>query len=142
MNVAAQMLEARPDARGVDHAALAVAIDALHDVVTATTTCGDSCLSGPDSEDDADRRDAVLACADAADVASATARVLCRTGPTVEGSRALVDATAKILSETASVCAEHGADDKFARICADTATRAQQALAGLLVAIAAAESGS
>ncbi len=142
MNIAAQMLEARPDARGVDHAALAVAIDALNDVVIAATTCGDSCLSDPDGSNGADRRDAVLACADAADVAGATARVLCRTGPTVEGSRALVDATAKILSETSSVCAEHGAEDKFARICADATSRAQQALAGLQSAIAAAASGS
>ncbi len=86
MNVAAPMLEARPDARGVDHAALAVAIDALNDVVIAATTCGDSCLSDPG------------------------------------------DST--------------GTEDTFARICADTTSRAQQALAGLQPAIAAAASGS
>ena len=139
MNVAAQMLEARPDDRGVDHAALAIAIDALHDVVSATTTCADACLS---MDDVATRRDCIQACLDAADVAGAAIRVLSRTGPTVEGSRALVDATAKILSETSSVCAEHGADDKHARICADTTSRAEQALAGLQTAIAAASSGS
>jgi hypothetical protein len=140
MNVAAQMLEARPDARGVDHAALALAIDALHDVVSAATTCADSCLSM--EGDLGDRREVIQACGDAADVAGATAKVLCRTGPTVEGSRALVDATAKILSETESICADFGVDDKHARICADTTRRAEQALAGLKTAIAAASSDS
>lgn len=140
MNVAALMLEARPHSRGVDHAALGIAIDALHDVVAATTACADSCLSMDGTSET--RTDCIKACADAADVAAATARVLARTGPTVEGSRALVDATAKILSETSSVCAEHGVDDKNARICADTTSRAEQALAGLQTAIAAAQSDS
>lgn len=140
MNVAAQMLDSRPDSRGVDHASLAIAIDALHDVVSATTTCADACLMMDEQSDV--RRDCIQACADAADVAGATAKVLSRTGPTVEGSRALVDATAKILHETSTACAELGVDDKHARICADTTSRAQQALAGLQTAIAAASSGS
>lgn len=135
MNVAAQMLEARSDTRGVDHAALSLAIDGLHDTVTAAVACADACLS--DSDIDA-HRECIQVCADAADVAGATARVLSRSGPTVEGSRALVDATAKILSESSAVCAEHGAHDKHARICADTMSRAEQALAGLETAIAAA----
>ena len=139
MNVVAQMLQARPDSRGVDHAALALAIDALNDVVGAATTCADACLTSGDA---GEHRECIQACADAADVAAATARVLCRTGPTVEGSRALVDATAKILSETSAVCAEHGIDDKHARICADTMSRAERALAGLQTAIAAATSDS
>ena len=141
MNVAAQMLEARPDSRGVDHAALGLAIDALHDVVTAATVCADTCLSL--DGDVADRVECIQACGDAADVAGATAKVLSRSGPTVEGSRALVDATAKLLAEAGLVCSEHGVDDKHARICADTMTRAQQALAGLQAAVAvAAHSGS
>ena len=139
MNVVAQMLQARPDSRGVDHAALALAVDALHDVVSAATTCADACLSSPEA---GERRACIQACADAADVASATAKVLCRSGPTVEGSRALVDATAKLLSETSAICAEHGVDDKHARICADTTSRAERALAGLQTAIAAASSDS
>ncbi len=137
MNIAAQMLEARPDARGVDHAALSLAIDAMHDVVSATTTCADACLS-----EDAvgDRVDCIRACADAADVATALIKVLSRTGPTVEGTRALVDATAKMLSETSKIAAEHGEHDKYCRITAETTSRGQQALAGLEAATAAAES--
>lgn len=139
MNVAAQMLDARPDARGVDHAALSLAIDALHDAVSAATTCADACLSMPDP---GDRIECIQACSDAADVSAATLRILSRTGPTVMGTRALVDATAKILSETSSVCAEHGVDHKHCRICADVLSRAEQALAGLQTAVAAAESES
>ena len=139
MNVATQMLEARPDARGVDHAALAMAVDALQDVVTAATTCADACLSESDIDD---HRECIQSCGDAADVAGATAKVLCRSGPTVEGSRALVDAAAKILSECSAICAEHGVHDKHARVCADTMSRAEQALAGLQTAIAAASTGS
>ena len=135
MNVAAQMLEARSDTRGVDHAALSLAIDGLHDAVAAAVACADACLSG---DEIASHRECVQVCGDAADVAGATARVLSRSGPTVEGSRALVDATAKILSESSTVCAEHGAHDKHARICADILSRAEQALAGLQTAIAAA----
>jgi hypothetical protein len=134
MNVAAQMLEARTDRRAVDHAALALAIDAMHDVVTATTACADACLSDP-----TDKADCVRSCADAADVAGTLARVLSRTGPTVEGSQALVGATAKVLSECSSVCAEHGDHDKHCRICAEVCSRGQQALAGLGAAIAAAQ---
>ena len=65
-----------------------------------------------------------------------------RTGPTVEGTRALVDATTKILSETSAVCATHGADHKHARICAEVTARAEQALAALQAAIASAMSDS
>lgn len=140
MNTAGQMLESRPDTRGVDHAPLARAIDALHDVVTSATTCADACLSGEESIDD--RRECIQVCADAADVAAATARVLCRTGPTVEGSRALVDATAKLLSEASVVCSEHGIHDKHARLCADSMSTAEQALASLQAAIAAASTDS
>lgn len=140
MNAASQMLESRPDARGVDHAPLARAIDALHEVVTSATTCADACLSEDRGVED--RRECIKVCADAADVAAATARVLCRTGPTVEGTRALVDATAKLLSEASTVCAEHGAHDKHARICADTMSSAEQALASLQAAVAAASSDS
>lgn len=139
MNVAAQMLEARSDTRGVDHAALSLAIDGLHDAVTAAVACGDACLSESDIDT---HRECIQACADTADAAGATARILSRSGPTIEGSRAIVDATAKILSETSAVCAEHGAHDKHARICADTLSRAAQALAGLQTAIAAATSDS
>ena len=139
VNVAHQMLEARPDGRGIDHAALGLAIDALHDVVTAATICADSCLTEPDV---ASRSDCIQACGDAADVAAATARVLGRSGPTVEGTRALVEAASKLLSEAAAVCDQHGVDDKHARTCADVMGRAQQALAGLQTAVAAATSGS
>lgn len=134
MNVAAQMLEARSDERGVDHGALALAIDAMHDVVAATTACADACLS-----EGSDKADCVRACADTADVAAALARVLARTGPTVEGTRALVAAGAKILSECASICGEHGDHDKHCRICAEVCSRGQQALAGLSAEIAAAD---
>jgi hypothetical protein len=134
MNVAAQMLEARSDERGVDHGALAMAIDAMHDVVAATTACADACLS-----EGGDKADCVRACADAADVAGALARVLSRTGPTVEGSRTLVSAGAKMLSECSAVCAEHGDHDKHCRICAEVCSRGQQALATLGAQIAAAE---
>lgn len=140
MNVAAQMLESRSDERGVEHAPLARAIDALHDVVTTATTCADACLSEDDGLES--RRDCIQVCADAADVSATTARVLCRTGPTVEGSRALVDATAKMLSEAGAVCAEHGDHDKHARICAEVMASAEQALAKLQTAIAAASSDS
>ena len=135
MNVAAQMLEARTDARGVDHAALALAIDAMHDVVSATTACADACLAEP-----GDRADCIRACADAADVASTLLKVLSRTGPTVQGTQALIGATAKMLSETSAVTAAHGEHDKHCRITAETTSRGQQALAGLEAAIAAAES--
>ena len=137
MNVATQMLEARAGGRAVDHAALGLAIDALHDVVTAATACADACLT---EDGGGDRVECIQACADAADVAGATAKVLNRTGPTVEGSRALVDATAKLLAETGAICSEHGVHDKHARICAETMTRAQQALASLQAAVAAAAS--
>lgn len=140
MNAAGQMLESRPDDRGVDHAPLARAIDALHEVVTSATTCADACVSVDDGVDD--RRECIQVCSDAADVAATTARVLCRTGPTVQGTRALVDATAKLLSEASPVCADHGAHDKFARICADSMSNAEQALASLQAAIAAASSDS
>ena len=120
MNVATQMLEARPDERGVDHAALALAIDALQDAAAAAVSCADSCLSAPDP---APMVECIRACSDTADVASATARVLARTGPTVQGSRALVDATSKILSETSEACAEHGEHHKHCRITAETLSR-------------------
>lgn len=137
MNVAAQMLEARSDERGVDHAALALAIDAMHDVVSATTSCADACLSGPGVED---RVECIRACEDTADVAATLSRVLARTGPTVQGTQALVSAAAKMLAETSSVAAEHGDHHKHCRITAETTSRGQQALAGLEAAIAAAES--
>lgn len=139
MDVVAQMLQARPESRGVDHTDLAIAIDALHEAVGAATSCADACLSEVDVTE---HRACIQACADAADVAAATARVLCRSGPTINGSRALVDATAKLLSEASSICAEHGVDDKHARICADALSRAERALAGLQTAIAAASSDS
>ncbi len=139
MNVAAQMLDARPDERGVDHAPLALAIDGLHDVVSAASTCADVFLSTPVVDGGGE---CIQACLDAADIAGTTVKFLSRTGPTVTGTRALVNATAKILSETSQVCAEHGADHKHARICADVTARAEQALAGLLTAVAAAESES
>ena len=135
MNVVTQILEARPDQRGVDHATLSLAIDALQDVVVVATTCADACLELPDTDD---RVDCIRVCNDAADVAGTTSRVLCRTGPTVEGTRALVDATAKLLSEAASVCAEHGADHKHARVSSDVLDRAAQALAALQAAVASA----
>lgn len=135
MNVATQMLESRPDERGVDHAALSLAIDSLQDAAVACTTCADACLTGPGTDD---RVDCIRACADAADVAAATARVLSRSGPTVEGTRALLDAAAKILSETSAVCADHGTDHKHARVCADVTTRAEQAVASLQTAVASA----
>lgn len=137
MNVAAQMLEARTDERGVDHAALALAIDGMHDVVSATTACADACLSEGSA---GDRADCIRACADAADVATALIRVLSRTGPTVQGTQALISAGAKMLAETSAVAAEHGDHDKHCRITAETTSRGQQALAGLEAAIAAAES--
>jgi hypothetical protein len=140
MNVAAQLLESRPDEAGVDHAPLARAIDALNDVALAATTCADACLvEGGDLDQ---RRECIQVCADAADVASAAARVLCRSGPTVEGTRALVEATAKLLSEASPICAEHGAHDKYARLCADSMSGAEQALARLQAAVAAASTGS
>lgn len=139
MNVATQILEARPDQRGVDHATLSLAVDALADVVIVATTCADACLVMPDADD---RVECIQACNDAADVAGTTSRVLMRTGPTVEGTRALVDATTKILSETSAVCAEHGVDHKHARICADVTARAEQAMAALQVAVASAMSDS
>ncbi len=129
------MLESRPDSRDVDHASLALALDTLQDVVTAATTCADACLSEPDV---GDRVDCVRACHDAADVATALLRVLSRTGPTVMGSRALIDAGAKMLSETAEVTGAHGGDDKHCRLCSETCSRAQQALAGLQTAVASA----
>lgn len=139
MNVATQILEARPDERGVDHAPLSLAVDALADVVVVATTCADACLVMPDANS---RAECIQACNDAADVAGTTSRVLMRTGPTVEGTRALVDATTKILSETSAVCATHGADHKHARICAEVTARAEQALAALQAAIASAMSDS
>lgn len=139
MNVATQILEARPDQRSVDHATLSLAIDSLMDVVVVATTCADACLVLPDADS---RVGCIQACNDAADVAGTTARVLSRTGPTVEGTRALVEATTKILSETSAVCAEHGADHKHARICSDVTARAEQAMAALQAAVAAAMSDS
>lgn len=136
MNVATQMLEARPDERGVDHAALALAIDALQDTVAATVACADACLSGADPST---MIDCIRACQDTADVAGALGRVLARTGPTVEGSRALVDATSKMLAECSEACSEHGEHHKHCRITTEVTSRAQQALAGLQTAIAAAE---
>ncbi len=135
MNVATQILEARPDKRGVDHATLSLAIDALQDVVVVATTCADACLVMPDADS---RVECIQVCNDAADVAGTTSRVLSRTGPTVEGTRALVDATTKILSETSVICAQHGADHKHARICSEVTIRAEQAMAALQAAIASA----
>lgn len=139
MNVSAQILEARPDARGVDHALLALAIDALADVVTASTTCADACLS---HDDVTSRRDCIRACQDAADVSTATIKVLSRIGPTMHGSRALIDAAAKLLSETETVTAAHGIDDKHCRICAETCARASQTLQSLQTEIAATVAGT
>jgi hypothetical protein len=136
MDVAAQMLEARTDERGVDHATLALAIDAMHDVVSATSVCADACMSEPDV---ADMTDCIRACLDAADVATALIKVLSRTGPTVQGTRALVSAAAKMLAETSAVATRHGDHDKHCRITAETTSRGQQALAGLVAAVAAAE---
>lgn len=137
MSVVADMLDARPDERGVDHSALARAIDAMHEVVSATTTCADACLSEPDV---ADMTDCIRSCLDAADTATALIKVLSRTGPTVQGTQALLSATAKMLSETSAVAAAHGEHDKHCRITAETTSRGQQALAGLEAAVAAAES--
>lgn len=136
MNVVAQLLEARTDERGVDHAALAVAIDAMYDVVAATTACADACLSEHTPDD---RSDCVRACADAADVAGALARVLARSGPTVQGSQGLVSAAAKMLAECGSICADHAEHDKSCRITAEVTTRGQQSLASLEAAIASVE---
>lgn len=139
MNVATQMLEARPDERGVDHAALALAIDSLQDAGAAAVACADACLSTPDPSD---LVDCIRACQDTADVAAALCRVLARTGPTVQGSRALVDATSKMLSECSEACSEHGERHKHCRITAEATSRAEQALAGLQTAIASAEAST
>ena len=136
MDIAAQMLEARTDERGVDHAALALAIGAMHDVVSATTACADACLS---ESDVAEVTDCIRACLDASDVATALIKVLSRTGPTVQGTQALLGATAKMLSETSTVAAGHGDHHKHCRITAETTSRGQQALAALEAAVAAAE---
>lgn len=136
MTVAARMLEARAHERDVDHAALALAIEALQEAVNAATGCADACLTEPEV---AQRVECVQACADAADVAGVLARVLSRTGPTVIGSRALLDATAKMLSEVAQITGAHGAHDKHCRIASETMQRAQQALQALGADIAAAE---
>lgn len=136
MDLAAQMLEARTDERGVDHATLALAIGAMHDVVSATTACADACLS---ESDVAGVADCIRACLDASDVATALIKVLSRTGPTVEGTQGLLSATAKLLSETSAVAASHGDHHKHCRITAETTSRGQQALAALEAAVAAAE---
>lgn len=136
MNVVTQMLEARPDERDIDNAPLALAIDALQDVAAASASCADACLSEPDI---ARRADCIRACTDGADVAVAVAKVLSRSGPTSVGTRALVAATAKLLSELATVTAEHGDMDKHCRITSETATRAQQALQSLEADVAAAD---
>jgi hypothetical protein len=133
MDVVAQMLEARTDERGIDHATLALAIGALQDVVAATTACADACLS-----EGGDKADCVRACADTADVAGALVRVLSRTGATTEGTRSLVQAAAKVLAECGTICAAHGEHDKHCRICAEVCGRAEQALQSLLTAVAAA----
>ncbi len=136
MDVAAQMLEAHPQPRAVDHATLAIAIDALGDAVSAATSCADACLA---ESNVADMVDCVRACQDAADVAGALARILARTGPTPVGSRSLVGAAAKLLGEAASIADSHGQHDKHCRLSAETLTRAQQALASLEAAVAAVE---
>lgn len=136
MDVAAQMLEAHPQPRGVDHATLAIAIEALNDVVTAATSCADACLA---ESNVADMVDCARACQDAADVAGALARVLARTGPTPQGTRSLVNATAKLLGEAGAIADRHGQHDKHCRISAETITRGQQALASLEAAVAAAQ---
>lgn len=134
MTIATQMLQARPDERSVDHAVLGEAIDSLSEAVVATTNCADSCLvvEPPVIE-------CVQVCSDAADVAAATARVLSRTGPTVEGSRRLVDAAAMILSECADECERHADHHSHCRLCAEACRRAQRSLGHLQTEIARAE---
>lgn len=131
MTIAIQMLQARPDERGVDHAVLAEALDALNDVALAATNCADSCLLV-----EPPAITCVQACSDAADVAAVTARVLSRTGPTVEGSRRLLDAAAMVLSECAEQCEEHAAHHQHCRVCADACHRAQRAVAQLQAEVA------
>lgn len=133
MTVSLHMLEARPDERGVDHATLSLALDALAEVTLAATTCADSCLA---EDDVSERTDCIRACADAADAADALGRILGRTGPTVVGTRALVDATAKLLGEVAEICGAHGVESKHCRICAETLSKGQQALAALQTEVA------
>lgn len=128
------ILQARTDERGIDHAVLAEALDALGEVALAATSCADGCLTAEEVH-----ATCVQACLDAADVAAATARVLSRTGPTVQGTRRLVDATAQLLAECAQECEEMAVVHRHARACADACQRAQRALAGVQTAVARAD---
>lgn len=136
MTIALQMLQARPDPRGVDHAALAEALEALNDVALAATNCADSCLVV-----EPPMVACVQVCSDAADVAAATARVLSRSGPTVEGSRRLVDAAAMVLSECADECERHIDVHQHCRVCADACRRAQRSLSQVQAEVARSEMG-
>lgn len=127
------MLEAAPEAREIGHGVIAEAIDALNEASLVATQCADACLVT-----DADMTECVQACLDTADVAGVTARVLARTGPTVQGTRGLVDAAARILSECTNVCGEHAEHHRHCRICAEACDRALQAIAGLQTKVAAA----
>lgn len=121
MTAFAALLDTHPQTRGSDNRLLADTIAALEDCAQTCTACADACLSEPDA--------AMLAACirlnlDCADVCSATARVLTRSGVLTE---ALLDACAQIARACADECSRHAEHHEHCRICALACHRADQA---------------
>jgi hypothetical protein len=132
MSDATRMLLSVQTHHGIDTAVLGESIEAVLACAQACTSCADACLDEYNLQ-----RDCIAACETCADVCLTTARLLSRSArwdrPTVT---ALVDATARICSVTASHCEEHADTAKHCRVCADACRRAEKACQQLLTAFA------
>jgi hypothetical protein len=130
---ATRMLLATPAHHGLDTAILGEAVDSLGTASLVATACADACLDEYDI-----RRDCIVACLTVSDVASATARTLCRAArwerPVIQG---MVEAAARALSTCATECEAHGDVAKHCQVCAEDCRRAERACQQLLTALAA-----
>lgn len=121
MNELAALLDSHPRRREADNQLLADTVAALQDCASMCSACADACLAEPDAAD-------LTACIrlnlDCADVCTATARVLVRSGTITE---TLLDACAQICRACGDECARHADHHEHCRLCAQACRIADQA---------------
>jgi hypothetical protein len=121
MNELAALLDSHPQRRTTNNQLLADTVAALQDCAQTCSACADACLAEPDAA-------ALAACIrlnlDCADVCTATARVLLRSGAITE---TLLDACAQLCRACADECARHAGHHEHCRICAQACRVADQA---------------
>lgn len=121
MTTAATMLDAHPRRAPVDTRLQGDTVDVLVEAARTATQCADACLREPGAE----LRDCIGATLDAADLATATARVVMRLGDP-DTVQAALAACATALRTAATTCRRHGGHLRHCAICADVCERAEE----------------